>query len=67
MGADARALVTHLLDLARSRRLSRVTTHAGRTARPVFERLGFVVDSCNDNWVRGQHLPNDDMHRTLLR
>lgn len=31
-----------------------------------FERFGFVVDRANaENWIRGQNLPNCDMHLDL--
>lgn len=41
-------------------------THASRTARPEFERFGFEVDRANEsNWVRGQNLPDYDVHLRL--
>ena len=62
----ARLLVEAVLEEARRRGLSRVVTHASRTARPAFERLGFVVDRENvDNWTRGVRVPNFDMHVDL--
>lgn len=62
----ARELVTAVLEHARQRGLDLVRTHASRAARPVFERLGFVVDRENtENWVRGQNIPNFDMHMLL--
>lgn len=59
----ARMLVERVLQEAKQRGLSRLVTHASRTARPAFEALGFVVDRENtSNWIRGQNLPNFDMH-----
>ena len=58
----ARLLVEAVLGEARRRGLTRVVTHASRTARPAFERLGFVIDRENpDNWTRGVRVPNFDM------
>jgi putative acetyltransferase len=63
----ARLLVQRVIAQAEDLGLSRVHTHASRTARPVFERLGFVVDRVNEqNWIRGQNLPNYDMHLDLI-
>lgn len=62
----ARQLVASVAGRARQLGLSRLHTHASRTARPAFERFGFVVDKANaDNWLRGQNLPNYDMHLDL--
>ncbi|GAA3882774.1 GNAT family N-acetyltransferase [Tessaracoccus defluvii] len=62
----ARLLVEAVLGEARRRGLTRVVTHASRTARPAFERLGFVIDRENpDNWTRGVRVPNFDMHLDL--
>ena len=62
----ARMLVEAVLGEARRRGLARVSTHASRTARPAFERLGFVVDRENvDNTTRGVRVPNFDMHLDL--
>lgn len=62
----ARLLLTAVIDTARTRGLTRLHTHASRTARPVFERLGFITDRLNDsNWIRGQNLPNYDLHLDL--
>ena len=62
----ARMLVEAVLAEARRRGLARVATHASRTARPAFERLGFVVDRENvDNTTRGVRVPNFDMHLDL--
>ncbi|WP_281067615.1 GNAT family N-acetyltransferase [Kribbella aluminosa] len=62
----ARALVEAVVVMARELGLSELHTHASRTARPVFERFGFEVRRANDqNWIRGENLPNYDMRRTL--
>lgn len=62
----ARALVDAVIERARELGLTRLHTHASRTARPAFERFGFVVDRANpDNWIRGQNLPNYEMHLDL--
>lgn len=65
-GGVARRLVAEVTNRARTIGLPRLHTHASRTARPAFERFGFVVDQVNDtNWIRGQNLPNYDMHLDL--
>lgn len=62
----ARALVEAVVSKARELGLSELHTHASRTARPVFERFGFAVTRANEqNWIRGQNLPNYDMHLAL--
>ncbi len=62
----ARALVDTVIGKARELGLSRLHTHASRTARPAFERFGFVVDRPNpQNWVGGQNVPNYDLHLDL--
>lgn len=62
----ARLLVGAVPAEARRRGVSRVVTHASRTARAAFERLGFVVDRENaENWTRGVRVPNYDMHLDL--
>ncbi|HEY3505417.1 MAG TPA: GNAT family N-acetyltransferase [Actinocatenispora sp.] len=62
----ARALVGAVISKARELGLSRIHTHASRTARPAFERFGFEVDRLNaENWIRGENLPNYDMHLKL--
>lgn len=64
----ARALVSTVISTARTMGLRRLVTHASRTARPVFERFGFEVDRANENnWIRGENLPNYDMHLELDR
>ncbi|PIE26170.1 MAG: GNAT family N-acetyltransferase [Micrococcales bacterium] len=62
----ARALVEEVLGEARSRGLATVVVQASRAARPVLERLGFVVDHENPhNVVDGVCVPNFTMHADL--
>lgn len=62
----ARLLVKEVLDHARARGLTAVTTRASRAARPVLERCGFVVDRENpDNVIGGVTVPNFSMHVDL--
>ena len=62
----ARALVGAVVGKARELGLSRIHTHASRTARPAFERFGFEVERANpDNWIRGENVPNYDMYLEL--
>jgi putative acetyltransferase len=62
----ARALVAAVVSKARELGLSRLHTHASRTARPVFEHLGFTVERANmENLIRGENLPNYDMSLDL--
>lgn len=61
-----RLLLEAVIDTARARGLTRLHTHASRTAQPVLERLGFITDRLNEsNWIRGKNLPNYDMHLDL--
>lgn len=62
----ARALVDAVVAEARHRGVARLTVRASRTARPAFERFGFVVDAERpDNEVRGIVVPNFAMHLDL--
>jgi putative acetyltransferase len=62
----ARTLVSAVIEKARELGLSQLHTHASRTACPAFRRFGFEVDRLNaENWIRGENLPNYDMHLTL--
>lgn len=61
----ARALVERVVREAAAAGHVRLHTHASITARPAFERLGFVVDGARRNQVRGQVLQNYDMHVDL--
>lgn len=63
---SARALLTAVEAEARTRGLPELRTFASRRARPVFERLGFVVVADRvDNTARGVVVPNDEMRRRL--
>jgi putative acetyltransferase len=62
----ARRLVETVKQEARSAGLSTLRTHASRTARPAFERLGFRVSAARpDNTVNGVVVPNDEMRCDL--
>lgn len=62
----ARALVCAVVGKARELGLSQLHTLASRTALPAFKRFGFEVDRANvDNWIRGENLPNYNMHLKL--
>ncbi|WP_448630734.1 hypothetical protein [Cellulomonas soli] len=64
----ARALVTAITDETRARGLPGLRTFASRSARPAFERLGFVVVAERlDNAVRGVVVPNWEMRCDLAR
>jgi putative acetyltransferase len=62
----ARALVQTVQREARSAGLSTLRTHASRTARPAFERLGFrTVKERPHNVVGGRVVPNYEMRYDL--
>ncbi|MGN8244399.1 GNAT family N-acetyltransferase [Cellulomonas soli] len=62
----ARALVAAITDEAWARGLPELRTFASRSARPAFERLGFVVVAERpDNAVRGVVVPNWQMRCRL--
>ena len=62
----ARALVARVRHEARSAGLVTLHTHASRTARPAFERLGFrTIRERPDNVVGGVVVPNFDMQCDL--
>lgn len=62
----ARALLTAVEDEARARGTTGLRTYASRRARPVFERLGWVVTvDRQDNTARGVVVPNYEMRRDL--
>ena len=61
-----RALVSKVQQKARSAGLSTLHTHASRTARPAFERLGFrTIKERPDNLVGGRVVPNYEMQYDL--
>lgn len=62
----ARALVTTVQREARSAGLVTLHTHASRTARPAFERLGFrTIKERPGNVVGGRVVPNYEMQCEL--
>lgn len=61
----ASALLDHLVATARRRGLRQLSTHASRTARPFFERHGFVVVEERHPVRRGVALTNFGMRRAL--
>ncbi|BEL04642.1 hypothetical protein Q0Z83_028330 [Actinoplanes sichuanensis] len=61
----ARALVDRVLREATAAGHRRLRVHASLTARPAFERFGFVVDAARVVEVRGQRLRNFDMSIAL--
>jgi putative acetyltransferase len=50
---------------ARNQRLNRIFTEASLTARPFFERKGFIVLAAQKVEKRGQTLPNFRMEKSL--
>ncbi|MFI1990576.1 GNAT family N-acetyltransferase [Actinoplanes sp. NPDC020271] len=63
----ARALVGRVLREAAAAGHSRLLVHASLTARPAFERFGFVVDASRVAEIGGQRLANFDMSIDLVR
>jgi len=61
----ASAILEHLLTLATSRGLAQLTVHASITARPFFERHGFVVTAEQRVELRGSVLTNFRMRLEL--
>lgn len=61
----ASALLEHVLEAARRRGLGQLSTCASRTARPFFERHGFVVVEERHPVRRGVALTNYGMRRAL--
>ena len=62
----ARALLTHIERLARTRGLDRLYTEASITARPVFEAMGFHVVAAQTVTVRGASMTNFRMEKQLV-
>lgn len=61
------ALITEIVNLARSGRAPAIKTDASLTARPVFERHGFAVVTQQTVVVRGVPMTNLKMHLALDR
>ncbi|MUJ23721.1 GNAT family N-acetyltransferase [Aliivibrio fischeri] len=60
------ALMTHILELAKERKLPRVYSHVSITAKPFYERFGFTVVKPQRIDVRGEQLINYVMERQIL-
>jgi putative acetyltransferase len=61
----ATALISAVVDLAQQRGIATLATYASLTARPFFEREGFVVTEERHPVVRGVVLTNFAMRREL--
>ncbi|WP_232848038.1 GNAT family N-acetyltransferase [Occultella kanbiaonis] len=61
----ATALLEHVVSAAVGRGLTELTVHASLTARPFFERHGFVVEAQRFPVRGGVRLTNFDMRRVL--
>ncbi|MBZ2194991.1 GNAT family N-acetyltransferase [Ruania sp. N2-46] len=61
----ATALLEHVVSAAVGRGLTELTVHASLTAKPFFERHGFVVDAQRFPVRGGVRLTNFDMRRVL--
>lgn len=66
-GGVGRALLERLIAEANALGLARVFTEASITARPFFERFGFVVLAAQEVQLRGQSFVNYRMERVLTR
>jgi putative acetyltransferase len=62
----ARALLSHIENVARSRGLDRLYTEASITARPVFELMGFYVVAPQTVTVRGESMTNYRMEKPVV-
>ncbi|MDN3663571.1 GNAT family N-acetyltransferase [Vibrio agarivorans] len=60
-----RALMVHVEQQAKKRGISRLYSHVSITARPFYERMGFVVVKEQLVEVRSQHLRNFVMEKRL--
>ncbi|MDP9089763.1 MAG: GNAT family N-acetyltransferase [Pseudomonadota bacterium] len=61
----ARALLTHIENLARTRGIYRLYTEASITARPLFEATGFHVIEPQEVTLRGESMTNYRMEKRL--
>jgi putative acetyltransferase len=61
----ATALYTELEQVAKARGCTTVTTEASITARPFFERMGFIVTLEQEKTIRGVALRNYKMEKTV--
>ena len=63
----ARAILQQLEEQAKARGVTRFTTHASITARPFFERFGYVVLQRNEVVRAGISLTNYTMEKQIKR
>ena len=63
----ARAILQQLEEQAKTRGVTRFTTHASITARPFFERFGYVVLQRNEVVRAGISLTNYTMEKQIVR
>ena len=63
----ARAILQQLEEQAKARGVTRFTTHASITARPFFERFGYVVLQRNEVVRAGISLTNYTMEKQIVR
>jgi len=61
----ARALLEHVIALARQQKMPRLYAEVSRTALTFFEMYGFVVQAAQEVEVRGQKLQNFRMERRI--
>jgi putative acetyltransferase len=66
-GGVGAALIDALLRLAEARGVDRVTSDVSDTAKPLFERRGFVAERRNLVLVRDQWLGNTTMNKALSK
>ena len=60
-----KSMMNHIVALANERDVSRLYSHVSITARPFFERFGFLVVNEQRISVRGQELINFAMERRV--
>ena len=63
----ARAILQQLEEQAKARGVTRFTTHASITARPFFERFGYMVLQRNEVVRAGISLTNYTMEKRIVR
>ncbi|GLT13606.1 GNAT family N-acetyltransferase [Vibrio algivorus] len=61
-----KALMQSILELAKQRNIHTLYSHVSKTAKPFFERLGFVVEKKQEVEVREQVLTNFKMKKSVL-
>ncbi|MFT4930015.1 MAG: putative acetyltransferase [Phenylobacterium sp.] len=60
-----KALFNHLLETAKKQNITKLTTHASKTAKPFFEKLGFSLIKPQQVDVRGQTLENYVLEKVI--